>query len=119
MPAMPNTLPRRAVDGCDSPFSARMKHTDATRYHSATWLALIAGSVLCGRLRGRLLALEHLEHALRDEEAAERIDRCEHDGGDAHPPTPVERGGPRREHRADEHDGRDRVGDRHERRVQR
>ena len=33
IPAMPNQLPRRAVSGCDSPFSARMKHTDATRYH--------------------------------------------------------------------------------------
>ena len=39
MPAMPNQLPRRADSGCDSPFSARMKRTLATRYQSATWLA--------------------------------------------------------------------------------
>ena len=32
MPAMPNRLPRRAVVGEDSPLSARMKHTEATRY---------------------------------------------------------------------------------------
>ena len=44
MPAMPNALPRRAVVGDDSPFSARMKQTDATRYHRATRFALIAAS---------------------------------------------------------------------------
>src|SRR5581483_6435805 len=43
MPIMPNRLPRRAVDGCDSPLSARMKHTDATRYHRETWFGLIVG----------------------------------------------------------------------------
>jgi hypothetical protein len=31
MPAMPKRLPRRADSGCDSPLSARMKQTLATR----------------------------------------------------------------------------------------
>ena len=31
MPIMPNRLPRRLVSGCDSPRSARMKRTPATR----------------------------------------------------------------------------------------
>ncbi|MCY1303516.1 hypothetical protein D9M70_532280 [compost metagenome] len=31
MPAMPKALPRRAVVGCDSPFNAWIKHTDAPR----------------------------------------------------------------------------------------
>ena len=31
MPTMPNRLPRRAVSGCDRPFSARMNSTEATR----------------------------------------------------------------------------------------
>ncbi len=31
MPIMPNRLPRREVVGWDSPFSAWMKHTEATR----------------------------------------------------------------------------------------
>ncbi len=44
MPAMPNQLPRRAVSGCDSPFSARMKQTEAARYQSVSWFALISSS---------------------------------------------------------------------------
>ena len=36
MPMMPNRLPRRAVDGWDSPFSAKMKEIEATRYQRAT-----------------------------------------------------------------------------------
>jgi hypothetical protein len=31
MPAIPNALPRRALDGDDKPLSAWMKHTEATR----------------------------------------------------------------------------------------
>src|SRR5579862_3821950 len=130
MPTMPNRFPRRAVDGCDSPLSARMKHTDATRYHSATWFAVtglpsafrIARTTWCSRLRcrlrGRLPALEHLEHALRDEEAAEDIHRRERHGDDAYPSAPVEGDRTRSEHRTDEDDAGDRVGDGHERRVE-
>src|SRR5438093_748929 len=56
-----------------------MKLTAATRYQSATWLALIC--VPCPAswlfLGGgpRLLLLEHLQHAPGDEKAAEGIDR--------------------------------------------
>src|SRR5499426_1061027 len=42
MPIMPNRLPCRLVSGLDSPRSARMKRTPATRYSSATRLAFIA-----------------------------------------------------------------------------
>src|SRR5437764_6377720 len=52
MPAMPNALPRRDVCGDDSPLSARMKHTDATRYHRATWLALMCFSPDCDQVLG-------------------------------------------------------------------
>src|SRR6476620_7389471 len=110
MPAMPSRFPRRAVDGCDRPFNARMKHTDATRYQSATWLALIGTlgaddrsprkgdcracavwrSMLRRRLARRLPALEHVEHPLRDEEAAEHVDRRQRNRQHADPPAPVE-----------------------------
>ena len=36
IPTMPNQFPRRADSGFDSPFSARMKRTLATRYQRAT-----------------------------------------------------------------------------------
>jgi len=41
MPIMPKRLPRRAATGEERPFSARMKSTLATRYQSASWLALM------------------------------------------------------------------------------
>src|SRR5438045_8327224 len=119
MPAMPSTLPRRAVVGCDKPFSARMKQIDAIRYHSATWSALIVpprlrtatlrvphrrpavrapgaawrrsyASLLHRRHDLRLFPLEHLEHSLRDEEAAECVDRRHHHGRNADPAAPIE-----------------------------
>ena len=71
--------------------------------------------------RGGLLVLllEHLQHAPRDEEAAEDVDRGQRDRQHAHGLAERrlgERGG---EHRADDDDRRDRVGHRHQRRVQR
>ena len=41
MPAVETWLPRRAVVGDDSPLSARMKQTEAIRYHRVSWFALI------------------------------------------------------------------------------
>ena len=41
MPLMPKTLPRRAVVGCDSPFRAWMKQTEATRYRRTTRFMLM------------------------------------------------------------------------------
>src|SRR6059036_3038259 len=109
---MPSRLPRRAVDGCDNPLSARMKQTDATRYQRATWLALMMRSprqpsLLLGHAGLRLFFPEHLEHSLRDEEAAERVDRGERDGDHTHPAAPVHLLRPRREHRAHQDDRRD------------
>ena len=40
MPIMPNALPRRDVLGCDRPFSAWMKNTEATRYSRMTTFML-------------------------------------------------------------------------------
>src|SRR5512146_287382 len=73
MPTMPNRLPRIEVVGCDRPLSAWMKQTLATRYSRVTRFRLI-GSTLA--LLARRLLLEHLQHAPRDEEAAEHVDRC-------------------------------------------
>src|SRR5574337_294273 len=104
MPTMPNRLPRIEVVGCDRPFKAWMKQTDATRYSSVTRFMDIIGSppglplrVLRAppqggpRLRavgrrsclapvvragGRLLLflLEHFEHAPRQQKAAEDVE---------------------------------------------
>jgi hypothetical protein len=41
MPTMPNMLPRMDVVGCDRPFKAWMKHTEAARYSSVTIFMLI------------------------------------------------------------------------------
>jgi len=41
MPAMPNTLPRIEVVGCDRPLRAWMKKTLATRYSSVTRFILM------------------------------------------------------------------------------
>ena len=100
-------LPRRAETGEDKPFSARMNSTDATRYARATWLAVMLGFARLrsrrtngrGRAACRLvtlrsagpltlhllrrLLLEHLEHALRDQEAAEDVDRRQAHGDPA------------------------------------
>src|SRR5512142_2643043 len=80
MPAMPNMLPRRLDSGLDSPRSARMKRTPATRYSSAERLAVMA--------LASFLLLVHGEHALGDQEAAEDVDRSEHQRHEA------ERAGP-------------------------
>ena len=45
-------------------------------------------SMLRRRLRGRFLALEHLQHSLRDQEAAEHVDRGQHDREPRRPSRP-------------------------------
>src|SRR5204863_5979422 len=109
MPTMPNRLPRIDVVGCDRPFSAWMKQTLATRYSSVTRFKLMAALPLAvkgergnvkraemswsfhlslftfhRRRRRPLLLLEHLEHAARDQEAAEDVDRGQGHGQHAH-----------------------------------
>src|SRR5436305_9985970 len=76
MPIMPNRLPRRLDSGLDSPRSARMKRTPATRYRSAVRSAFI------GVLSFPLL-LVHAEHALGDEKATENVDRGKHQRDEA------------------------------------
>src|SRR6185312_1658687 len=68
------------------------------------------------RLRG--LPLEHLEHAVGDEEAADDVDRREDDRDERERLLDVRVRRPGDEHRADEDDAVDRVRPRHERRVQ-
>src|SRR5689334_21201139 len=81
MPAMPNILPRRLDSGLDSPRSARMNRTPATRYSSAVTLAF---SRLDDIARASLLfLLVHRKHSLRDQEAAEDVDRGKHQRDEA------------------------------------
>src|SRR3954471_20099153 len=68
MPIMPYRLPCRDVVGWDSPLRARMKRMPAMRWRRFETLADIVSI---------LLAI-HGEHALRDKEAAEDVDRGEH-----------------------------------------
>ncbi len=61
---------------------------------------------------------EHLEHAIGDEEAADDVDRREHDGDERERLLETRVGRARDQHRPDEHDAVDRVRAGHERRVQ-
>jgi len=92
----------RADDGDDKPFSAWMKQTEATRYSGF-----------------RLLFLEHFEHALGDEEAAEHVHRGQGHGQRAHDLAEHPFGKAGGEHGADDDDGGNGVRHRHQRRVQR
>src|SRR5882757_2707012 len=80
MPAMPSMLPRRLDSGLESPRSAMMKRTPAIRYRRAEMLAFMA--------RCSFLLLVHREHALGDQEAAEDVDRGEHQRDEAQRPGP-------------------------------
>src|SRR5260221_2765354 len=82
MPMMPNMLPRRLDSGFESPRSAMMNRTPATKYRRAAMLAFMA--------RGSFLLLVHRQHALGDQEAAEDVDGSEHQRNEA------ERAGPDR-----------------------
>src|SRR6187200_3130210 len=84
MPMMPKRLARRAVSGWDSPFRARMKRTLARRYQSAMAFADIATLLLHPGVFSRgFLLLEHFEHSLGHQEAAEGIDGHERHGNRA------------------------------------
>src|SRR4051812_20014614 len=75
MPTMPKRLPRREVSGWESPRSARMKRTAATRYASVERVAATDSTPLLG--------LEHRQHASGDDEAAEDVHRGERGGEEA------------------------------------
>src|ERR1700675_4951419 len=127
MPIMPKKLPRRDVAGLDSPRSDRMNRTPATRYKTAARLAFISRPPLSSSPRGARRSLGfllvHPEHALGDQEAAEDIHAGEGQRDKAETPRPAAATGDHadadREQRAD-HDHRgDRIGHRHQRRMQR
>src|SRR5580765_7011481 len=127
MPIMPKKLPWRDEAGLDSPRSDRMNSTPATRYRTADRLAFISGphfpSSPRGARRSLHLLLVHRQHALGDKEAAEDIHAGEDQRDEAEAPRPARTAGDHadadREQRAD-HDHRgDRVGHRHQRRMQR
>src|ERR1700735_1479030 len=87
MPIMPKKLPCRDVAGLDSPRSARMNSTPATRYKTAERLALISGPpfacsarVDCRSFR---FLLVHRKHALGDQEAAEDVHAGEYQRDEA------------------------------------
>src|SRR4051794_24987622 len=81
IPMMPNMLPRRLDSGLDSPRSARMNRTPATRYRRAADSAFIVRASL-------FLLLVHRQHALGDQEAAEDVDGGEHQRDEAQRPRP-------------------------------
>jgi len=66
----------------------------------------------------RSFFLEHLQHAPRDQEAAEHVDGRQSHGEHAHVLGERTLGQAGGEHGAHDDDGRDRVGDRHERGMQ-
>src|SRR4029077_12902119 len=127
MPIMPKKLPWRDVAGLDSPRSDRMNNTPATRYRIAARLAFISGPHLPSTRRGAChslgLLLVHRQHALGDEEAAEDIHAGEDQRDEAEAPRPPRSAGDHadadREQRADHDHRRNRVGHRHQRRMQR
>src|SRR5689334_22855000 len=127
IPIMPNRLPWRELAGLDSPRSDRMNSTPATRYRTAARLAFISGSPLSppprGARRSLGLLLVHAQHALGDKETAEDIHAGKHQRDETETTGPAAAarniGNTACKQRAD-HDHRgDRVGDRHQRRVQR
>src|SRR4051812_6145475 len=116
MPTAPIQFPRRAVAGDDRKRSASTKHTIVTRYNRLTAFVPISRP---SPSIGRAPLLEHLEHAVGDDEAADDVrgrkcDRQEADDADQR--VLVFAAGD--DHRADDHDAVDRVRARHQRRVQ-
>src|ERR1700728_518386 len=79
----------------------------------------LAGGVLLGGLRLRT-RLEHVEHPVGDEEAADDVDRAEGDRDhEQRLAEGVQFGEPEQQQAAEQHDPVDRVGAAHQRRVQR
>src|SRR5678816_689427 len=64
-------------------------------------------------------SFEHLEHAQAHEEAAEGVDGCQRDGNGSEQRAAPRGGRTRREDRAHDDHGTDRVGDAHQRGMQR
>ena len=108
----------RAVFGLDKPFSAWMKHTEATRYRRVTTFRLIYAPSLPASFFGSFF-LNISSIRRRHEKAAEHVHGCEHHSERAEELARAADREAGREHRADDHDRRDRVRHRHQRRMQR
>src|SRR5688500_6107166 len=95
IPSAPIAFPRRAVLGDDSSLSPTMKSTAATRYVSAItrvmprvgseliWIVRVIFAARRELFARRSGTPEHSEHPIRDEEAADDIDRRQRDRRDA------------------------------------
>src|SRR5437764_1388992 len=70
IPTAPIQFPRRAVAGCERNLRARMNATIVARYARSVATRPIV-------LLGRVAPLEHLEHAVGDDEAADDVGRGE------------------------------------------
>src|SRR4051794_13306132 len=128
MPIMPKKLPWRDDAGLERPRSDRMNRTPATRYSSAARLAFIGKAPWYPSSENRPcrslnFLLVHREHALGDKEATENVHRRKNQRDEAETARPdstaADHCNPDREQRADHDHRRDRVGHRHQRRVQR
>src|SRR5439155_23572459 len=109
MPAAAVKLPLRAPLGELSCFRPRMNSAAARRY---------ARAITVGSFFGRLPALEHLEHAVGDDETSDHVGRGEDDRDQAEHDGHRRVGSGGDEDGADQDDAVDRVGARHERRMQ-
>ncbi len=93
MPAAPTRFPRRAVRGDDRNLSARTKQTIVIEVEQARGGVPHCDSWACRRRRllRRLAPLEHLEHPVGDDEAADHVRRGE---DHRHEPEPRRRAAP-------------------------
>src|SRR5688572_30600681 len=137
IPSMPYALPRFAVSCLESPPKLRMKSTPLSKYEAVIRVWDMARSWAGGRSREvgaagsasavastkatparRRLPGEHLEHALRDQEATGNVDGGDQDRNGAEDGDGTLERARDLEHAAHDDDAADRVGDAHERRVQ-
>src|ERR1051325_11855676 len=95
-----------------------MKQIEATRYRNAERFSLIVSSWV-SPWRPLPFALEHLQHALRDDKSAENIDRRQCHGDESHKFGEAEHGRSGLDHRTDDDHARYRVGNAHQRRMKR
>src|SRR5215207_5563243 len=123
MPPADSRLPLRAVAGEFIRIRPMTKATAPASQASRTRTSMVASTLrlrLVGlrRRRGRL-ALEHLEHPVGDDVAADDVHRRERHCDERDRVAQRVIGGDRDDHGADEHDAMDRVCARHQGRVER
>src|SRR6266852_4138858 len=119
MPISPIITPRRAVAGEFIHLMARMNDMAASMYRNGSSVSSSFISFLPVSFLFRLPFLEHFQHAVGDEIAADYVEgRQQHcrEAQNTRQRAGVLRSGD--QNRADHRDGRDRVGQRHQRRMQ-